>query len=184
MKSITAAAIALAIVSASPVFAQGHSHGKSEEHHGRVTVQSSTQMNGRQRAGDGHVYSNGRVVQSTSSSGSPAFCRSGAGHPVFGRAWCVQKGFGLGNSSWNRVTWSGVVLQPRRATIGDVLGGVILGRLANYAQTLGYRSPLVGTWLTNTPDRRVYIVRSGRSQVAELVDVNNDGRADYILLRH
>lgn len=27
----------------------------------------------------------------------PAFCRSGAGHPVFGRRWCLEKGFGLGN---------------------------------------------------------------------------------------
>src|SRR5687768_16589622 len=28
--------------------------------------------------------------------GSPAFCRSGAGHPNWGRQWCVDKGFGLG----------------------------------------------------------------------------------------
>lgn len=27
----------------------------------------------------------------------PAFCRSGAGHPVFGRRWCLEKGFGLGS---------------------------------------------------------------------------------------
>lgn len=27
----------------------------------------------------------------------PAFCRSGAGHPVFGRRWCLEKGFGLGD---------------------------------------------------------------------------------------
>lgn len=26
----------------------------------------------------------------------PSFCRSGAGHPVFGRRWCLEKGFGLG----------------------------------------------------------------------------------------
>lgn len=26
----------------------------------------------------------------------PKFCRSGAGHPVHGRSWCVQKGLGLG----------------------------------------------------------------------------------------
>ena len=30
---------------------------------------------------------------------SPSFCRSGAGHPVHGRAWCIDKGFGLGRSS-------------------------------------------------------------------------------------
>lgn len=26
----------------------------------------------------------------------PAFCRSGQGHPVHGRRWCIEKGFGLG----------------------------------------------------------------------------------------
>jgi len=26
----------------------------------------------------------------------PAFCRSGEGHPVHGRRWCEEKGFGLG----------------------------------------------------------------------------------------
>ena len=31
-------------------------------------------------------------------SASPSFCRSGAGHPVHGRAWCIDKGFGLGRS--------------------------------------------------------------------------------------
>jgi hypothetical protein len=31
-------------------------------------------------------------------SASPAFCRSGAGHPVHGRSWCIDKGFGLGRS--------------------------------------------------------------------------------------
>ncbi len=29
-------------------------------------------------------------------SNGPAFCRSGSGHPVHGRAWCLEKGFGLG----------------------------------------------------------------------------------------
>lgn len=27
---------------------------------------------------------------------TPAFCRTGEGHPVFGPRWCVDKGFGLG----------------------------------------------------------------------------------------
>ncbi|MGH7589486.1 MAG: hypothetical protein ACRELU_12940 [Gemmatimonadota bacterium] len=29
--------------------------------------------------------------------GGPKFCRTGAGHPVFGRRWCLEKGFGLGD---------------------------------------------------------------------------------------
>ena len=27
----------------------------------------------------------------------PPFCRSGAGHPVHGRRWCIEKGWGLGD---------------------------------------------------------------------------------------
>ena len=29
--------------------------------------------------------------------GGPKFCRTGSGHPVFGRRWCLEKGFGLGD---------------------------------------------------------------------------------------
>ena len=31
----------------------------------------------------------------------PAFCRSGEGHPVHGRSWCVEKGFGLGEGRYD-----------------------------------------------------------------------------------
>ena len=31
-----------------------------------------------------------------SSKNGPPFCRSGQGHPVHGRQWCVDKGWGLG----------------------------------------------------------------------------------------
>lgn len=31
----------------------------------------------------------------------PSFCRSGAGHPVFGVQWCLNKGYGIGQpGSW------------------------------------------------------------------------------------
>lgn len=30
----------------------------------------------------------------------PAFCRSGEGHPVHGRQWCRDKGFGLGDDHY------------------------------------------------------------------------------------
>ena len=36
----------------------------------------------------------------SAASAAPSFCRSGAGHPVHGREWCVQKGFGLGGRSY------------------------------------------------------------------------------------
>lgn len=45
----------------------------------------------------------------------PAFCRSGAGHPVHGRRWCVDKGFGLGRRG---------DLDRRRDSLEDILGGI------------------------------------------------------------
>lgn len=41
-----------------------------------------------------------RGVRGRGVRGGPAFCRSGAGHPVFGRRWCLEKGFGLGRSTF------------------------------------------------------------------------------------
>ena len=36
----------------------------------------------------------------STASADPSFCRSGAGHPVHGREWCVNKGFALGGRSY------------------------------------------------------------------------------------
>lgn len=38
----------------------------------------------------------GRFVVNQRQGRGPAFCRSGAGHPVWGRQWCLEKGWGLG----------------------------------------------------------------------------------------
>lgn len=196
MRAATVFALALTVAMASPAFAQKGEHGKG---HAKGTEKQKTEVEYKQHTdkrgnvvGEYKQNVDGRKVQyqtrngvvtSVKSKGSPAFCRSGSGHPVYGRSWCVQKGFGLGNANWNRVTWGDVVLQPRRASISDVLSSVVLGRLTNYAaQRLGLTSPLYGSWLNNTTDRRVYIVRSGSVPVAEMVDVNGDRRADYVLL--
>lgn len=55
----------------------------------------------------------------------PSFCRSGAGHPVHGRQWCLDKGWGVGSSG--RVYrerdrlyfWDGddVIVVPDRFTV-------------------------------------------------------------------
>ena len=179
MRRISTALLAATIAFATPALAQEHGHGNKhkDKDHGKKDKDRVENVTVRRVNGD-------RVdVRTTSKGGSPAFCRSGAGHPNYGRAWCLEKGFGLGNNRWNRATWGTVVLQPRRATLGDVLGSVILGRLTNYAaNTLGYSAPLTGNWVINNTDRRVYYVRSGSAPVAEFVDTNRDGRADYVLL--
>lgn len=127
--------------------------------------------------------------------GAPSFCRSGAGHPVWGRQWCVDKGFGLGTDGdyrWSRVLDPSNVVLTRSATTGDltrdvlmdVLGSVVLNRLATHAVTLGLQEPLTGRWIgeANDTGARVLLVSSGRRPVAEMVDVNRDGRADLMLV--
>jgi hypothetical protein len=119
----------------------------------------------------------------------PAFCRSGAGHPVHGRQWCRDKGFGLGsNSRWDRVTWNDVIFRrrPRNDYLGrdvlyDVLGGSVFNRLDVQRRYWGVSSPLTGRW-DYYEGRSVLLVGAGGIPIAELVDMNGDRRVDYILL--
>ena len=126
--------------------------------------------------------------------GAPSFCRSGAGHPVWGRQWCVDKGFGLGVD--NDVRWARIIepgdIRIVQPTTGDltrdvllgVLGDVVLNRLATHAITLGWQDPLNGRWLgdPSVPGSRVLLVSSGPRPVAEVVDLNNDSRADMVIV--
>lgn len=120
---------------------------------------------------------------------APPFCRNGRGHPVHGRAWCREKGYGLGDHDiWRRVTWGNVVYRrPRsihdgrlsRATLADILGAVLIGRFDAHRRYLGYREPLYGHW----HDRGTMLqVTSGAFPIAQVIDRNRDGRADAILL--
>lgn len=124
--------------------------------------------------------------------GSPAFCRSGAGHPNWGRQWCIDKGFGLGSDGdrrWGRaVLAQDVVLRPAstgdltRDVLASVLGDVVFNRLAAHALTLGLVEPLSGRWVVEPAGRRVLLVNSGTVPVAEVVDTNKDDRADVLLV--
>lgn len=125
--------------------------------------------------------------------GSPAFCRSGAGHPNWGRQWCIDKGFGLGNDNdrrWGRAVSVQDVILRRTNTTGDltrdvltsVLGDIVVNRLAAHAITLGLVDPLVGRWAVEPTGRRVLLVNSGTVPVAEVVDSNEDDRADVLLV--
>ena len=126
--------------------------------------------------------------------GSPSFCRSGSGHPVWGRQWCIDKGFGLGTDDdlrWSRIIDPSNVVLTRPTTgdltrdvLADVLGSVVLNRLATHAVTLGFQEPLSGRWLGDTPDSgpRVLLLSSGTRPVAEVVDLNRDNNADLVLV--
>jgi hypothetical protein len=125
--------------------------------------------------------------------GAPAFCRSGAGHPVWGREWCIDKGFGLGDYGdyrWGRTSDVGDILYSR-GTLGDVLVGTALqtllgpaafNRLALHAVTLGLLDPLVGRFVGEPTGPQYLVVNSGTYPVAELYDTNRDSRWDNLLV--
>lgn len=125
--------------------------------------------------------------------GAPSFCGSGAGHPVWGRQWCIDKGFGLGatgNTRWGRtqnlsdVRWNGDLGTGSltRDALLAVLGPTAFNRLALHAVTLGLVDPLAGQWRTDASGQRVLLVSSGATPVAELSDYNNDRLVDLLLV--
>jgi len=124
---------------------------------------------------------------------SPAFCRSGEGHPVWGREWCIEKGFGLGvgeRSIWSRATIDDVIFRKPpitgivdRPSLIEVLGDVVFGRLAVQSLALGYDEPLVGRWVASTEEVDapwVLKVSAGNVAVAELVDTDRDDEVDVL----
>ena len=119
---------------------------------------------------------------------APPFCRSGNGHPVHGREWCRQKGYGLGNDRWERARWDDVVF-GRRSTSGRVSGSIleqivgrtIYNRLTLQSRQLGGGS-MYGQWVTPSGGPRMLHVYSGSRPLAEFIDRNRDGRAELVLL--
>lgn len=120
----------------------------------------------------------------------PSFCRSGAGHPVHGRQWCVQKGFGLGNARWDRAIWDDVVFrqEPRsnlelgRDILIDILGGAVFNRFDTRRTQFGVAQPLTGRWVSAEGGRHVLLLTAGSTPIAELVDTNRDRRVDLVLV--
>lgn len=142
------------------------------------------------RAGELGGWRMRRLGDWTPRAGAPAFCRSGEGHPVWGRAWCIDKGFGLGSRAgtiWSRGSIGDVIFRrpddrtrlDRGGLIG-VLGDIVFGRLALQAITLGYDQPLVGVWLAEPEGPRILRVNSGPYEVAEFYDADRDGRAEVL----
>lgn len=136
-----------------------------------------------------------RVVtaRETGKKDAPSFCHSGAGHPVWGRQWCVEKGFGLGTEQdvrWARaIDFKDVLFRSQPTTdplarnvLLDVLGDVVYNRLGTHAITLGLIEPLTGRWLGEPNGSRVLLLSSGDRPVAEIVDANRDNRADFMVV--
>ena len=127
-------------------------------------------------------------------SGAPAFCRNGEGHPVWGREWCLDKGFGLGRSNdryWARTRVDDIVFgrpidrdRLDRGSLIDVLGDVVFGRLALHALTLGFDQPLMGYYVSEPQSPQILRLHSGDEPVAEMIDVDRDGRVDLLYVSH
>lgn len=142
------------------------------------------------RAGELGGWRLRRLGDRAAAANAPAFCRNGAGHPVWGRDWCLDKGFGLGSRSgtlWSRGSVGDVVFRRRdtrdrldRGGLAGVLGDVVFGRLALQAITLGYDQPLVGVWVAQPEGPRILQVRSGDYAVAEFVDRDRDDRVEVL----
>lgn len=118
----------------------------------------------------------------------PAFCRSGAGHPVYGRAWCLDKGFALGSQDWRRVDLGRVVIRRKedrvdRGGLIDILGDIVFGRIEEHRTRLNVEGPLSGSWLEPPDGPRVLQVWAGGAPVGELVDNDRDGSVDLIVMR-
>ena len=167
------AAIPLAIVDVAE--AQGHKPGKQQKADRRADGQDRPSI----------------LADATSKNGEgPAFCRSGAGHPVHGRTWCIEKGFGIGTDKWGRARWGDILLgrsgrdQTRvmsSGTLSDILGRIVFGRLQSQARALGGGS-LNGQWIDTGEGPLVLQVQAGSRPLAEFVDRNRDGRAEIVLL--
>lgn len=135
------------------------------------------------------------AVRAARSGGGPAFCRSGVGHPVHGRDWCRQKGFDPGPLPWIRVPLEDVRLgeseRPRRfdgrlgpRDLVGILGEGVLRRLLERAGVEASSSFLNGRWQegVGAPDARVLQVRVVDRPLAEINDVDGDGRPEAVLL--
>jgi hypothetical protein len=67
--------------------------------------------------------------------------------------------------------------------LADVLGNSVFGRLNRYGDSHGWNGQLAGSWLGSAYGNGLHLrLFSGGIPVADLVDLNRDGRVDTIRL--
>lgn len=139
----------------------------------------------RDRAGDVWDVLGGRAdTRDDRQGGGPPFCQNGQGHPVHGRQWCRDKGYGTGSGLDDII-----FRNPRRdgrlnqGGILEQIGDVVFGRVQQRSYELGARDPLYGTWSAPRGGGQMLTIRSGNQIIAELIDQTLDGRVDVFRLR-
>jgi hypothetical protein len=75
---------------ATPALAQGKGNSKNQDRRGADRPELI-------RRGDTWEQQQRRGSGKQNAQNAPAFCRSGAGHPVHGRRWCEERGWGVYN---------------------------------------------------------------------------------------
>lgn len=122
--------------------------------------------------------------------GIPAFCRTGAGHPVHGWQWCVDRSYKMG---WSSAALSGATFRgegkARRGeeldsgSIADILGRETAKQIEGVARDLGLDGVINGRWAdTDDGGALVLQLRAGSAPLAELTDSNGDGTVDAALV--
>lgn len=110
-------------------------------------------------------------------------------------AWCREKGWDRYSRSrvvWDRRGgWGDIILRNRaryrrggaidRFGLIDILGDVVFARLVRDAR-LGRGDLVSGRWMAPYGRGSVLQIRSGPRPVAELSDVDGDGRVDAVLM--
>jgi hypothetical protein len=140
---------------------------------------ASAQKHGNKGKGKDRDNDRGVVVQQ-SSGGGPKFCQNGQGHPVHGRQWCVDHGFGLGAQSVVRRSRTGVVwlTQPQFVSL---LSPGQWAQLERQARQRGYTGPYRGRQYYDN-GLRVVTLRAGDVGIAEIVlDPNGHLVRSYFL---
>jgi len=124
----------------------------------------------------------------------PSFCRSGAGHPVYGRQWCIDRGFGLGSASWRKVPpgqikFGRVPQGPINTTrlgwreVAEILTDAALDEIFGESQYDLDRERLTGEWRGgDTEGLLVFELMLGDDPVAELTDLDLNGEIDVVLI--
>ena len=125
------------------------------------------------------------IMRRSSQPGAPTFCQTGAGHPIYGRDWCFERGFRLGRE-WERDRLTDVRINRNagngrmdRARLQQMLGAPLLQRI----DELGYQEEVLGSWVDTPAGGLVLRINSGNTPIAELADRNRDGRIDVLWLR-
>ena len=122
--------------------------------------------------------------------GVPAFCRSGAGHPVHGWQWCVDRSYKMG---WRSIDVSGAEFKGRdkyrkgdlldALGVEDVLGRDVTNVIRSTARDLGLEGAINGRWTGGADGGALVLqLRAGNEPLAELTDETGDGRVDAALL--